>query len=427
MNYVYLIFIILAIWLNLKTNNGYFRPSVFFMGGFCCAFTVLAINSRNWDYTLSFKTFFMIFLSMFFFFCGEFFSLKISRKNKRIYNPFIVKFSLKRNQIFWWLGLILAIALLIYRIASIRTVIAMYGQGNYILENYRAYGTGEDSISISIKFLESTVSVFSFYYVVVFFLSKEKIKKKIKNLIPIILYTIQCILSASRSNVLRIIFICTLLWIFIKNNQQNIKLKFKTKRNLIIIFIFAMLFFAFLGNLTGKTQKLGVIDSLSIYTGGSLPALDIFIRKYAGSPQFGYYTLQGVRRILELLGVDIVYKISYFSHGDFIHFGMYKTNVYSCFRNYLIDYGYIGSIVLMFIFGYIFGLFYDRRIKKHSSLKYYDITIYSVLIFYVFFSFVTERIFSQILTATTIFEILLYFVIFSRNPVEKKSEVITDA
>ena len=321
----------------------------------------------------------------------------------------------RRKRLYYILSIVAAVILIAIRLNNIRTSNLMYGAGEYYLQSFRRHGIEDTSGNFLMKLFEIINSMFSYYYFCDYCLHKKAARK---NLVPISLYLVTCILSSARSTILHFIFACTLIWLLTNRyNNYQIRLSLKTKRRLILILIIGLLTFAILGYLTGKTQNAGFLDSIEVYSAGAIPALDGFISEFDGNPSFGMYTLQGFRRILELIGIKVSYNVSYYSHGDYVVFGNgIVTNIYTCLRNYLVDYGFIGSQVAVFFIGVFFGVFYRITITE-TKISPYRYTMYSIFVFYVFFSFITERVFSQIPTATTIIGIFFVRYLFRTLPV----------
>ncbi len=423
MNYWLLAVLIIELIVNLAIDKDILRPSVLFNMGFVYATFILAVNTSTWQYQISFTTFSVICMSPFLMFIGEQFGKRLNLKFRRIVigeYHLKAKYCTKKTENFYFvMGLILSVLLIVVRLRSIRSSFATYGQGEYLLSNYRAYGISENSSNFGLKLLEIASYGFTYYFFNRYCYYKALYQKsQPKYLLMLGLCMLSCVLSSARSTMMHVVFCCTLIWL-LTNRQvhKEISISSKAKRRIVYILVFGLCAFAVLGNLTGKTQIGGFFETISVYSAGGIPALDTFIQNFDGNSTFGYYTLSGLTRILELIGVNVTYNVSYFSHGAFITIGGFTTNIYTCFRNYLSDYGYVGTQVLMLLMGIIFGIFY-RQVTNKEELKPVNYTVYSFLIFYVFFSFITERVFSQILTATTIFEILLLLFLYARMPFE---------
>lgn len=419
MNYILFSSLLIILLIKVYISKDWLRPSTLYTLGFTYAAFILSVDTVKWGYILSTKTVILIIISQFMIWIGDAIGSRLGIADFRIGHNQLTQrpYNARKEQIVYTISIVCILVLVAIRIQNIRNSNFLYGTGQYYLSNYRRYGIEDTSGDFVMKLFEILSSMFCYYFFCDICLSG--IKKKRKNIIPIGLYIISCVLSSARSSILHFIFACTLIWI-LSNRYKNsvIKISSKMKRRIIIILVLGLLSFGILGYLTGKTQTEGFFDSIEVYSAGSLPALDSFVKEFDGHVSFGYYTLQGIRRILELLGVNVTYNVSYFSHGEFIKFGNgYVTNIYTCFRNYLTDYGFIGSQILIFLIGLVFGKFYRRMISK-ERLTPYRYTLYSVLIFYVFFSFITERVFSQILTATTIIGILFISWLFKSLPMQ---------
>lgn len=422
-NIAFVVSNIIILLLNYITNKDYLRPSILYGCGFVVSGLFLVFSYGTWKYTLSLTTIILITLSHVILYFGEGTALRImiGSTRKRTVSTHDMPGALLtgqqinvRRKVFIVVSVVIALVLAVLRVTTIRMSNELYGVGDYYLSSYRAYGVSELSDNILIKVTELVSSAFAYYYLYVFFISG---KKKKAYLIPILLCFISDVLSSSRSGIIYRIFVCTLLWVCVNRiKRKSVRLTKHEKRRIVAILFVGLVIFALVGYLTGKTQRGGFFDSISVYTAGSLPALDIFMKGYDGSHEFGFYTFESIKRIMEIIGIKITYNLSYYSHGTFTTWGSnLSTNVYTCLRAYLLDYGYIGTMILFYILGIVYGGLYKHTMRNNTNPC--KQVIYSMLVFYLFFSFITERVFSQTLTVTTILAVILTRLLFHYMPV----------
>ena len=188
----------------------------------------------------------------------------------------------------------------------------------------------------------------------------------------------------------------------------------KSKVNSIIFFIafgvtFFVLFLAF-GMLSGKVSIGGrsPYEILVHYGGVSMPAFSIFLEHVRiESPYIGSFTLGGIYGNLNRLGAELP-PVKYFL--PFVHFNDINTNVYTLLARYINDYGFIGMHLIMSFLGMFYVMFYDY--VRVISKKYDLIIVYSLLLFPLFFATNDEYFLKNILTTTTIYELICIYLVF---------------
>lgn len=166
--------------------------------------------------------------------------------------------------------------------------------------------------------------------------------------------------------------------------------------------------FTLMGLLTGKTGVRSVWDTISIYTGLSIPSFDVYLNTpRQESSLFGGETLYGIYNILRTLGADLPETVR---HLEFAHFGDYAGNVYTSLRRYVNDYGFAGMIVIQFLLGALSAAFY-RYIKKAQNPGF-PLIIYSYLFYILVMQGIDELLFSSLAGTTGIYTLLYLVVIY---------------
>ena len=418
-NFLLAIFSAAMLVFSLGLNKDFLRPSVVFSVGFLYSSLILAANTNNWDYELSMPTVLLISASQLAFWLGERLGFRVSAPPWRQPTNSLrsEKILDKRADMLFGLGFVLCLSLLLVRARNVSNIVAAYGTGDYLLASVRAYGRGEESFSAGLKFLEVFCSVFAYHFLHRFFwLSSRFNVRRFRYLILISMLIIASILSSDRSGILGVIFVSTLIWLFtLRSLNRQISIPFKTVRNIFLVLLTGLFLFAALGNLTGKTQRFGVVDSIMVYSAGSLGALDIFLQSHDKEPQFGYHTFESIKRIGSLLGFKVKYNSDYYGHGDFVIVGRVTNNIYTCFRHYVFDYGWMGTEILLILLGACWGFYYRKFVffRLYHPVNY---VIYSNLVLFVFFSFLTERMFAGTLTATMIAQVVAFLLLYAVLP-----------
>ncbi|MEK4326636.1 O-antigen polymerase [Paenibacillus sp. FSL R7-0312] len=247
-------------------------------------------------------------------------------------------------------------------------------------------------------------------------------KKSLKMIyfLPVIVYIILATMGTGRTVFIRfmvaILTIAVLLW-FEKKNIKKLKMSYVIRILMIAIFAVIAFFIAFqlLGTLTGKTGEASTLDMLSIYSGSSIPALNIFLDNNSVNGNiFGSESFHSLYSTLNKLGLNFPDDTIHLSFVDFIN--GYRTNIYTALRTYIFDFGYTGMILIQFIMGVLFSLYYTNI--KNGGLNYIFIIIYGYLNYGLAIQAIEDELLRSFMSVTQIFE-LLFIVVFYRILIKK--------
>jgi oligosaccharide repeat unit polymerase len=265
-------------------------------------------------------------------------------------------------------------------------------------------------IIINQGILLSRCIAYYFAYAIVFNVVKKKFNKyNLLYFIPIIIYFFDLILSTQRANMIAFVsFVLIIYMIIIRKEEVNTKksnfriLKFGAVGAVILVVVFT-----FLGLFTGKTQSLGIINSLLIYTGSSILALNQWLLDPTTSAFFGESTLRLFYAGIGKFGFDVpIYNEYFFEHvqiGENV-----RTNIFTPLRRYIQDYSYTGLFFIQFITGLIYGFFI--KVLVNSKYAGLGLILYANFFYPIFSASIEERIMTNYLSLTTIYTVF-YFVI----------------
>lgn len=247
------------------------------------------------------------------------------------------------------------------------------------------------SLPIYIKILLSFVFFSNSLGGILFGLTKQL--KFLLSLIPPILISLVFTEKAG-------IFFCTSAWIssyfiVLIMVRENRVFSFKTFARMIffgsiIIFILMMSSFMRLGTLESSEFDI-VQDKLSSYL-GHVPAFSNWLSTYNCSDlsmELGKYTFSGILDLVGLSKREIgLYEVNYrLANGTL-------TNIFSIHKGLILDFSFLGSIIIYFLFGFISTFFYigvrNRNVKLVGLLT---VTFFIIL----------GSIFTSILVYNTIF------------------------
>lgn len=212
---------------------------------------------------------------------------------------------------------------------------------------------------------------------------RKHVNGEIYILLPCIPQLLCYAVSGSRNGFITIISFAFFVYFITYYKTHDIKKKGTMGIGKIIVIISIVLYvfyglFQLLGIALGKTGVRTPLEMLYLYAGSSIPALG----KYLGgcgqkSACFGNESFVGiVNWFHRFFGTPEGLKN--FEHMRFANSS--TTNIYTCFRAYIDDFGYLGSILIMYLNGFIHK-YYFEKIRKRISVGLLVI-IYSYFMYY---------------------------------------------
>ncbi len=266
---------------------------------------------------------------------------------------------------------------------------------------------------------------YSYAYLMVYILVHNTIfgkfrKSYILYILPIMIFLVQVILTGGRTQFIYLVgsFLLTFFIIYQIKIGWKYTQNLKYVKNAMIVFISMLLIFYLLGTFTGKTSKLNLVETMSIYTGSSIVAFDNFLDTYmsgtsnvlSSSKLFGENTLYGIYGILRMLGFDVPNLVN---QADFISLGAYETNIYTSYMRYIKDFSYLGFILIEMFLGILYSFMYQKiKIINRSSIF---IVIYAIMFQVIIEISIEERFFMNVLSIGYILRVgyllLLYFLL----------------
>lgn len=409
MNYILLVCMtIMLLWIIIANRNDIISPSVLFAGSFFIGSFFLAWNTSAWDYYISTKTLFIILASVLIFHFGCCFGKIISIKRNTKTEENINYVSLANNNAFLIISLLVLLLALLIRMLDIRATGSFMGFTDGFLKGYRAY-TLHTQYTTILKLLSPITNAIAYtsLYLLIFYTTS---KKKIKGSLPyvrlgliILFYLTFTALSSSRVEIVYTILAVLLLFLFLNSTFWGRRLGKKQIRIVVGSFLVLILAFYLLGFLTGKSQNQeSVFDNISMYISSSIPALDYYIESFTYSIEdLGNRTLFGIRNLLFYFGIDIgtaSRNMSFVVLGNMKH----QTNVYTTIMPLLHDFGYLGGAIVLFIEGVVFQIVYKRMKIRFRNGNYVSLIFYIYIATLISLSCVAERIFSSLITVTSL-------------------------
>jgi oligosaccharide repeat unit polymerase len=225
-------------------------------------------------------------------------------------------------------------------------------------------------------------------------------------LITIIIIFISSFLVGGRMTLIQFPTSALSIYYFLTMNNRRRKGS-NNKKLIAIIFrggFCILVLFALLRGFVGRSTEDDPIYYIASYGGGSIPLLDSFLYDYTTpDPIFGRETLQSINSTLSRLlnRPELINS----THKEFraTSNGIVMGNVYTAFRSYIHDFGFLGMIICLIALSLFFSIYHNylkfTRIKKGI---FFPLLFYSLLCYPLFILFFNDHFFSQVLSVDTI-------------------------
>ncbi len=267
-------------------------------------------------------------------------------------------------------------------------------------------------LNLGISFLRAVgfISVF-------LFIKQLVVEKRVewRYVLPMISLVLYFVLTTGRSGFISLL--CAIMYYFYYSFRKIGKNIRPTKTVLYIIIGFIAFLFLFwqLGKLTGKNTVLSLWDTISIYIGSSILCFDKLICSLIDFNYVGSYTFKGLYNIFAKLGFPV---IEVGNHAEMILFNGYSSNVFTAFASYYRDYGPLMSFFFIFVAGFIIGVLWKKFKDARGDLAFAIIYGRYIATAVAMYS-ISENLFSALLALNAIAECFFVFFIirisFKRN------------
>ncbi len=300
------------------------------------------------------------------------------------------------------------IVLSVYEVFRIASLTDFDGSFFAMLENYRKMTSYSLKYQPTLLFRVLQKVTTGLCYVLIYIIirnlfNKDKFRKNIVYLVCILLFIVQSFTVSARAPILRIAA-AALFLIFIFANrrvkwQKNLFSKFM-KVGAICFVVLLIGFFATKG-LTGRGKNYDPMNYLSIYAGGSIELLDLYLEKPAEKVEgtVGKETFYGLNSALSRVGIG---DVKYTKHLEFRKVKKSQVgNVYTPFRRYIADFGLFGCYILVAIVSAIFSWMYFC-ITSIAKRKTYDkdwlVVLYSLIVYVLFLYSIDDQLFTTVIS-----------------------------
>lgn len=415
MNWVlFLVLLLLTIVNYLRANRVLLHPCVLACGIFSLSSLLMALNGERWGYDISFLTFIYIFFALFIFSFGESIGERVIVLRETDDETEVVdnNYYYIRKQILFIICVICILVTYKYYQHQYEASVSLgnnFGIAGMIL--YLRQSTVFDSenevlqlsttLNIGLSFVRA-ISNLCLFLLILKLLKKEN--DWYHYIIPILCLMANVILSTGRGGFIGIV--TTVIFdLYIITRMQNMFSKNKKimKYAIISVALFGVVFFA-LGTLTGKDEALNFTDAVSIYAGSGILCLDYMLTNgWEPSAFMGFNTFKGLYGLAGRF-IDGIPSLS--NHAEMVRWSDYSANIYTTFAPYIRDFGVVGSIIVVFFVGVLFGYLWKRFMEK-EELSFLTV-IYGGLFGYALCMFpIAERLFSEFIALNVIAQLVI--------------------
>lgn len=390
---VYILFILLLILLLINyyfVGRDFFAPSTMLSISFLVATLCSIYNLEKWKFELAFVTVFLITLALTFSFFinaivhGYFAKQKESKKENYL------------TPIPSQITIVIIIFLIIVCFFTFNNVSRIAGGGSdiasmmLVFRDKNAYGTNlDDQLSGGVKQLLNVANSICYIYVfhILYFGRQLKKNNIVLNIVVIILSVCTSLMTGGRFSAMCMVIAGFFMFnlIKIRKNGKYKSFDIKTIIKTIMILIAVLYGFYAVKELVGRVSNAGVVEYITHYFGGGIPGLDLYIKqppqtsKIWGKETF-YSAIQNLRK---LNVIDVPY---YYIHHEFRRSnGVSIGNIYTAFRDYHYDYGWLGIFILHIFYSIFYSICYEYVKRRASflsilifSMIYYTLVMYPI-------------------------------------------------
>lgn len=395
-----IIFIAMLICVYYLFDKEIIEPAVIFVSVYTLSIFCACLNVTKWNINLSITTFWIIligaleFIAISYYICNKYKNKNL--KKSRTFGE--IKIAKKTI----YLSIFISILTLILLICNVVYISKKYGNFNNfsemlrIFKEYTSY-KGVVKLNFVVRTLLKIVIANAYIYIFIFInnviVCKQRIKENIKaNILYIccpIIYILCTLLQSNRSGLIdyALMILTMSLLLYLMKNKWKEKIMIKKIMFIGIIFSVLLVLFYLIAGLVGRENEKNMFEYITFYVGGSIECLNQYVKepvetKIAGEETF--HNLLTNLNDMHITNLDLNSSI----HLEFRYYG--KTmigNIYTAYRRWIHDFGYIGALILNGFMAVFFNVFYNKikygNYKKEKTILM--IIIYSYMSYSIYY------------------------------------------
>lgn len=424
MLYLLLIYTLILLILSYKISKGnVFAPTVVAFFSFSLAFIFAIINISYWKIDLHITTIIVFLVGLSSFFLGGL--VKPMRSYRPLENHKIIRIPNYKIIILTCISLVIFYS---YKEEILRIAIHSGASANDsnsdIMSSYRSSmmfsGDPKSKINTWVNQGGNVLMVLSYIFLFVYCNNKilgEKFKNNWKNLVVVFIFVVQSLSTGGRANVMALIAAYLFFNFILARKYHKTSRQSKTQmkqylRTLLVVIVSLWSFYSireFIGRSNSKDY--GFLEYMSIYIGGSIPLLDSYIVKPVRTApnSFGEETFMGINDFVHKFNPAITYTANL--EFRYTNTGIFLGNVYTPFRRYFHDFGWIGLLLIPFFISWIYTfLLYKIKRKRVFGKTVIYILIYGSILQPLIFYGMEEYFFMQVVSVGFITRCLIFLL-----------------
>lgn len=423
---LFIILILALIFILLFSKLDIMSPSSLMVFGYLIGLFCFIVSNKDWGINFGWQPFVLEAVGIFCFVFFDMFSQSIvltskNRDQKIETGNFHSNVIVDKKGFVVFLSICITVFQVLITFLTYKELKDLSGSSSlsFIISSYRNNLLDSDSVLRISSFLnlsQKLLSAFSFMFLFYFFYFRliKKIKINFVVLLPILFFIVQQLLMGGRLQLFRIIIMALMIYYLLIRtidfwNAEDVKKIIKI--GLLVICIGIPIFYS-LKFILGRSSNESIIDYVLRYLGGSTGAFAIYINNgmqksiYHGQETFmGIFDFFGRKQ-----GINMLTVLPWVNSPT----GSVIGNVYGANRRFISDFGIWGLILCNSFMGIFYGSFYGylKRRLSYGNLSPISITVYSYLVYAVFFQFIEGYFYFSIISVNTITNIFLIFAVF---------------
>lgn len=421
---LFCLFLILVVLLYLEYRlfeRSYLAPAVLFTAGFCACALGASLYQFEWGYALSPELFFMLlaFILLFGVVC---YAVRCATKSSALGTLEIRHFiPVKALMLYIYFGLQCVVF-----IASLVNLWFMFPEGSIV----EAIGSFNEAAKFAATQYGSYSEVAWIFplgplrticdacsYLMLFLLVQELIinRKNVHwaiyaNCIMAFAITLE---TGSRGVAVGYVIFSLACFFILRSRLNGRWLRLSKKQTGIVVLAIVVFLALFRVMAIGREGSFSLLEYLSIYLGGQIPSLDLFIADN-GLPTSDFFGQQTFRGSLEYvgkyLGIDAWTSVPYTLDFQSMN-GHLLGNLYTTFYPFLQDGGIIGGVICTAVMGAVAQFAYGKAISVDSKRTDLTILIYACMVSPLLLSFFADRFYSDILSVPFLRTLFIIIVV----------------